>query len=220
MRSVYSLLRSREHQRTLGTRLPVLARIASSIASSSYLLFFTITSQASYSPAFWTASVSSPSPAAPLTPHNPSPWPSRPTMRLSFSLVARSTLPSFSLVFLAWISVLGTTLPLSAGTDERAARIWSDFRGLLKLAPLRRRAAAGAALASREWRTVEDPTVSISNSGASAAEASAVSEEDGAAFLELARPARFCLGAAGMAEAELYECSCPDQNSRLVDEKR
>lgn len=152
-------------ERTLGMFLFVFNAISFLSARSSLgSTFLTTTSHASYSPADLTASVRASSFAPPLlTAHSPVPLPSRPAIRLRRSLVARSTRPIFSLSFFTTVPAEGTTRPVRAGTEERAARMRSDLRGLLKEAPLRRRPEAGLEEVSawrRVWRTEEEPTVS------------------------------------------------------------
>ena len=121
----------------------------------------TLTSHASYSPAFFIASVKSSSLAPPLLVEwSPDPLPSLPVILSSFSLVARSTLPILSFVFFATCNKFGTTRDERAGTPERALRISSDLRTLLKEAPLRRRPLAGfedVAAWRREFRTELSP---------------------------------------------------------------
>lgn len=154
---------------TLGVAFSVLAlTIALSPRSSPGITRSTLTSQASYVPVGRIASVKSSS-FGPLllSAQSPCPSPSRPVMRRSRSFVARSTRPIFSRSLRTTVSALGTARLVRAGTLERAARMASDLRTLVKEVPLRRRPAAGfdAAAWRSELRTELSPAVSIWKAG-------------------------------------------------------
>jgi hypothetical protein len=154
---------------TLGTPFVVLAlTTAWSARSSPGTTFLTLTSHASYPPAFLTSSLRASSFAPPLlTLHSPCPLPSLPAILLRRSLVALSILPIFSWSFLRTVPALGTTLPVKAGTFERWARMRSDLSGLLNEAPFLRRPDAGTsdvAACRRLLRTDASPEVSTAKS--------------------------------------------------------